>query len=92
MLPAAPASDSSCHALPPGDQPLFANRCVFCLLLLQAALTVVGRMLHLHSHAFGFAGTKDRRGITTQYVTLFKVDPRKLAALNPRCGQSSSLD
>lgn len=51
---------------------------------LQAALGVVGRMLHLHSHAFGFAGTKDRRGITTQYITLFKVEPQRLAALNPR--------
>jgi tRNA pseudouridine13 synthase len=50
----------------------------------QAALTVVGRMLRLHSQAFGFAGTKDRRGVTTQYVTLFKVDPGKLAGLNPR--------
>lgn len=47
-------------------------------------MTVVGRMLRLHSHAFGFAGTKDRRGVTTQYVTLFKVDPSKLSALNPR--------
>jgi hypothetical protein len=53
-------------------------------LVLQTALTVVGRMLHLHSQAFGFSGTKDRRGITSQYVTLFKVDPHKLAALNPR--------
>jgi tRNA(Glu) U13 pseudouridine synthase TruD len=41
-------------------------------------------MLRLHSQAFGFAGTKDRRGVTTQYVTLFKVDPGKLAGLNPR--------
>ena len=51
----------------------------------QTALTVVGRMLRLHSQSFGFAGTKDRRGVTTQYITLFKVDPAKLSALNPRC-------
>ncbi len=51
---------------------------------MQAALGVVGRLLHLHSHAFGFAGTKDKRGITTQYITLFKVEPQRLAALNPR--------
>lgn len=53
--------------------------------VLQAALTVISRMLRLHSQAFGFAGTKDRRGVTTQYVTLFKVDPSKLSGLNQRC-------
>ncbi len=41
-------------------------------------------MLHLRPHAFGFAGTKDKRGVTSQYVTLLKVEPGRLAALNPR--------
>jgi tRNA pseudouridine13 synthase len=55
------------------------------LLLMQAALGVVARMLHCQSRSFGFAGTKDKRGVTTQWVTAFKVAPAKLAALNPRC-------
>jgi hypothetical protein len=52
---------------------------------LQAALGVVARMLHAQPRGFGFAGTKDKRGVTTQWVTAFKVAPAKLAALNPRC-------
>jgi tRNA pseudouridine13 synthase len=51
----------------------------------QAALGVVARMLHAQPRGFGFAGTKDKRGVTTQWVTAFKVAPAKLAALNPRC-------
>uniref|UniRef100_A0A383W6L3 TRUD domain-containing protein n=1 Tax=Tetradesmus obliquus TaxID=3088 RepID=A0A383W6L3_TETOB len=50
----------------------------------QAALGVVARMLHCQPRSFGFAGTKDKRGVTTQWVTAFKVSPAKLAALNPR--------
>lgn len=50
----------------------------------QAALTVVGRMLHCHMKNFGFAGTKDKRGITTQFVTVWKTPAAKLAALNSR--------
>jgi hypothetical protein len=52
--------------------------------VLQAALGVVARMLHAQPRGFGFAGTKDKRGVTTQWVTAFKVAPAKLAALNPR--------
>jgi hypothetical protein len=52
----------------------------------QSALQVLARMLHTRPHAFGFAGTKDKRGVTSQHVTLFKADPARLAALNPRCG------
>eukprot|EP00775_Hariotina_reticulata_P008044 gene8044-8239_t len=50
----------------------------------EAALTVIGRMLHTHSRNFGLAGTKDKRGVTTQYVTLLRTAPAKLAALNSR--------
>ncbi|KAF6264278.1 pseudouridine synthase [Scenedesmus sp. NREL 46B-D3] len=50
----------------------------------QAALGIVARMLHAQPRSFGFAGTKDKRGVTTQWVTAFKVSPAKLAALNPR--------
>jgi len=30
------------------------------------------------------AGTKDKRGVTTQYVTLLRTAPAKLAALNSK--------
>lgn len=50
----------------------------------QAALGVIARMLHCQPRSFGFAGTKDKRGVTTQWVTLWKVAPAKLAALNSR--------
>ncbi len=29
-------------------------------------------------------GTKDKRGLTSQYVTAYKIAPERLAALNPR--------
>lgn len=50
----------------------------------QAALTIISRMVHCHMKNFGFAGTKDKRGVTTQFVTLWKTPAAKLAALNPR--------
>eukprot|EP00879_Flechtneria_rotunda_P004747 GHRR01005016.1.p1 GENE.GHRR01005016.1~~GHRR01005016.1.p1 ORF type:complete len:819 (+),score=345.29 GHRR01005016.1:316-2772(+) len=50
----------------------------------QAALGVISRMLHINTSSFGFAGTKDKRGVTTQFVTVWKTPPWKLAALNPR--------
>ncbi|KAM0883698.1 hypothetical protein ACQ4PT_031473 [Festuca glaucescens] len=48
----------------------------------QEALRVIGKMLGLQPRAFGFAGTKDKRAITTQQVTLFRVHASRLAALN----------
>jgi hypothetical protein len=33
---------------------------------------------------FGIAGTKDKRGATGQWVTLHRVHPSKLVALNSR--------
>ncbi|KAK3135128.1 hypothetical protein QOZ80_5BG0414940 [Eleusine coracana subsp. coracana] len=50
----------------------------------QEALGVIGKMLGLQSRSFGFAGTKDKRAVTTQQVTVFKVQANKLAALNNR--------
>jgi hypothetical protein len=41
-------------------------------------------MLHQRHNVCGFAGTKDKRGVTSQFVTLFKVEPARLAGLNPR--------
>ncbi len=30
------------------------------------------------------SGTKDKRGVTSQFVTAYKISPQRLAALNPR--------
>ncbi|OEL31331.1 Pseudouridylate synthase 7-like protein [Dichanthelium oligosanthes] len=50
----------------------------------QEALGVIGKMLGLQTKSFGFAGTKDKRAVTTQQVTLFKVHANRLAALNSK--------
>ncbi|XP_020582428.1 multisubstrate pseudouridine synthase 7 isoform X2 [Phalaenopsis equestris] len=48
------------------------------------ALGIIGKMLGIQQRSFGFAGTKDKRAITTQRVTVFKLHPKRLAALNCR--------
>ncbi|XP_068340682.1 multisubstrate pseudouridine synthase 7-like isoform X2 [Pyrus communis] len=50
----------------------------------QEALGVIGKMLGVQPRSFGFAGTKDKRAVTTQRVTVFKKLASKLAALNAR--------
>ncbi|RLN29281.1 multisubstrate pseudouridine synthase 7 isoform X1 [Panicum miliaceum] len=60
----------------------------------QEALGVIGKMLGLQPRSFGFAGTKDKRAVTSQQacipqvynsvVTVFKVQANRLAALNNR--------
>ncbi|ONK74350.1 uncharacterized protein A4U43_C03F5330 [Asparagus officinalis] len=53
----------------------------------QEALAVIAKMLGIQQRSFGFAGTKDKRAITTQRVTIFKQHPKRLAALNNKlCG------
>ncbi|GBG83207.1 hypothetical protein CBR_g36821 [Chara braunii] len=51
---------------------------------LQEALYVVGQMLRVQGKSFGFSGTKDKRGVTVQRVTVFKQTAERLAALNAR--------
>lgn len=51
-------------------------------LVSQAALSVLARMLHCSAGVFGFAGTKDKRAITEQAATAFKVADARLAGLN----------
>ncbi|KAJ6397716.1 hypothetical protein OIU77_018680 [Salix suchowensis] len=41
-------------------------------------------MLGIQSKSFGFAGTKDKRAVSTQRVTVFKQQASRLAALNDR--------
>lgn len=50
----------------------------------QEALIVIGRMLGVQPRSFGFSGTKDKRAVTTQRVTIFKQQASRLAALNKR--------
>ncbi|KAI8873164.1 tRNA pseudouridine synthase D [Ramicandelaber brevisporus] len=45
------------------------------------ALNQVARFLKLKTNVFSFAGTKDRRGITTQLIRAFRVDPKRLLTL-----------
>lgn len=50
----------------------------------QEALGVLGHMLGVKSKSFGFAGTKDKRAVTTQRVTVYKKQASKLASLNEK--------
>ncbi|KAL6069305.1 SRSF protein kinase 2 [Balamuthia mandrillaris] len=49
------------------------------------ALNLLGKMLGVRGgKIFSFSGTKDKRGVTTQHITGFKLDVRKLSGLNAR--------
>ncbi|XP_049412425.1 multisubstrate pseudouridine synthase 7 [Solanum stenotomum] len=50
----------------------------------QEALNVIAKMLGVQLRSFGFAGTKDKRAVSIQRVTVFKQQASKLAALNKR--------
>ncbi|XWS58324.1 hypothetical protein CRYUN_Cryun08bG0024100 [Craigia yunnanensis] len=50
----------------------------------QEALGLIGKMLGIQPRSFGFAGTKDKRSVSTQRVTVFKQHATRLAALNER--------
>ncbi|XP_010463968.1 PREDICTED: multisubstrate pseudouridine synthase 7-like [Camelina sativa] len=50
----------------------------------QEALGLIGKMLGVQPKSFGFSGTKDKRSVSTQCVTVFKQQASKLAALNKR--------
>ncbi|KAL5712506.1 tRNA pseudouridine(13) synthase [Ranunculus cassubicifolius] len=50
----------------------------------QEALGLIGKMLGIQQRAFGFSGTKDKRSVSTQRVTVFKQQAKRLAALNDR--------
>ncbi|BFZ54967.1 multisubstrate pseudouridine synthase 7 [Savitreella phatthalungensis] len=61
----------------------------FCLFTLYKdgrdtmdAVSAVASQLHLTTKAFGFAGTKDRRGCTTQRFTAYRVPATRLANCN----------
>lgn len=48
----------------------------------QAALGILARALRVGPGSFGFCGTKDKRAITEQYVTVYSVHDVRMAALN----------
>ncbi|XP_010259121.1 PREDICTED: multisubstrate pseudouridine synthase 7-like isoform X2 [Nelumbo nucifera] len=50
----------------------------------QEVLGLLGKMLGIQQRSFGFAGTKDKRSVSTQRVTVFKQYAKRLAALNDR--------
>ncbi|KAL9274479.1 hypothetical protein AKJ16_DCAP26321 [Drosera capensis] len=48
----------------------------------QETLRIIGKMLGIQSKSFGFSGTKDKRAVTTQRVTVYKMHASRLASLN----------
>ena len=48
----------------------------------SSAVQIISRKIGVRPNNVGVAGNKDKRGITTQKMTLFKVEASKLAALN----------
>ncbi|CAO2837057.1 unnamed protein product [Amaranthus hypochondriacus] len=50
----------------------------------QEALRLIGQMLGVQPRSFGFAGTKDKRAVSTQQVTIFKQHAGRLASLNAK--------
>ncbi|GJJ69952.1 tRNA pseudouridine13 synthase [Entomortierella parvispora] len=60
--------------------------CRFCLFKenreTMEALTHIATMLRVPNKVFSIAGTKDRRGVTTQWVTGHKVKAERLITLN----------
>ncbi|CAG9463675.1 unnamed protein product [Pedinophyceae sp. YPF-701] len=49
-----------------------------------SAVGLVSRWLHVRPKALGISGTKDKRGVTCQYVSAFRVGPEKVVELNKR--------
>ncbi|KYQ90650.1 tRNA pseudouridine synthase D [Tieghemostelium lacteum] len=48
------------------------------------ALNVLSKYLQQSSKLFSIAGTKDKRGITVQKVTVYKVTPKRLSEVNKK--------
>ncbi|XP_071810344.1 pseudouridylate synthase 7 homolog [Asterias amurensis] len=46
------------------------------------ALTLISKYLHVRRQSFGFSGTKDKRGVTVQEVTVYRVEAERLCRLN----------
>lgn len=46
------------------------------------AISLIARLLHVKASQFSYAGTKDKRAITTQKVCVAGVDARRICGLN----------
>ncbi|CAK9296823.1 unnamed protein product [Gordionus sp. m RMFG-2023] len=46
------------------------------------AVSKISRLLGIKSSRFSYAGTKDKRALTTQRMSVFKVEAKKLAGIN----------
>ena len=55
------------------------------------ALNMISRQMNVSHKLFGIAGTKDKRGITTQFVTASKVSIPKLKGIRNRLGDMVSI-
>lgn len=49
------------------------------------AIQFIARRLHMSARDFSYAGTKDRRGVTTQKVVARNVTPAKILGINKLC-------
>ncbi|KAJ9081501.1 multisubstrate pseudouridine synthase 7, variant 2 [Entomophthora muscae] len=48
----------------------------------MTVVNLIARTMHQETKAFGFAGTKDKRGITLQRMSAYKIPEARLAGLN----------
>ncbi|KAH9197850.1 hypothetical protein AeNC1_000217 [Aphanomyces euteiches] len=46
------------------------------------AMLHMSKLLHLSPNAFNYAGTKDKRGLTTQWVTAYRIPRETIAKIN----------
>ncbi|KAK3747764.1 hypothetical protein QZH41_008791 [Actinostola sp. cb2023] len=66
-----------------------ANRGNYCRFVLHKenkdtmeAICLLAKLVHVKASVFSYAGTKDRRGVTSQEVTAYRVQAQRLKGLN----------
>jgi len=57
---------------------------------LQHAIKEIAKRLGISHRRIGFAGTKDRNAITTQWISLYNVTPEQVAAIYLRISRLNS--
>ena len=48
----------------------------------MSAISRIVKLLRVRQNVFGYAGTKDRRAVTTQRISVHKLDPQRVAGVN----------
>ncbi|KAJ0407619.1 hypothetical protein P43SY_010160 [Pythium insidiosum] len=67
----------------PADRPNFLQFVLYKRNMeTMSVMSQIGRAMGVNASSFTFAGTKDKRGITTQLVTVYRGSIEKLEALN----------